>query len=276
MPPPKGTSLFSTRFQSVRKYTLLISAAAFASISLAIVAASQDGEPIAEARLKIVRVLDHDADKFTQGLVINDGILWEGSGKYGNSKLFKYRLGDDLQLLQSQPLAPDYFGEGITVLDGKVYQLTWKSGVCFVFDEATLKYLGYQRYRGQGWGLTHDGENLIMSDGTATLRFIDPKTFRPKRNLLVTSRGQAVRSLNELEFINGEIWANVWYSDSIMRIDPDTGKVLGTVDASQLWPAKERPSVEHVLNGIAYDAETKLIYLTGKYWPNLFVVELEK
>lgn len=268
--------MFSKKLQSSWKYLLLLAAAAFFSIYATIFAVSQDGNVNTTSRLKIVRVLEHDEKQFVQGLAIHDGFLWEGSGKYGESKLSKYAIGEGLQLTQSQPLAPNYFGEGITVFEGKVYQLTWKSGVCFIFDAETFKYLGYKRYRGQGWGLTHDGKDLIMSDGSATLRFIDPNTFRSKKNLLVASAGRAVRSLNELEFINGEIWANVWYSDSILRIDPDNGKVLGTVDASELWPAKERPTVEHVLNGIAYDPDSKLIYLTGKFWPKMFVVTLDQ
>ena len=266
--------MFSKKLQSSWKYLPLIAGAIFLSVYAAIFAVSQDGKAGPTSQLKIVRVLEHDQQQFVQGLAIHDGFLWEGTGRYGESKLLKYRLGENLQLIQSQPLAPNYFGEGITIFDGKVYQLTWKSGVCFVFDAETFKYLGYKRYRGQGWGLTHDGKNLIMSDGSATLRFLDPNTLRSRKNLLVTSSGRAVRSLNELEFINGEIWANVWYSDSILRIDPENGNVLGTIDASELWPTKDRPTKEHVLNGIAYDPETKLIYLTGKLWPKIFVVKL--
>jgi glutamine cyclotransferase len=215
----------------------------------------------------------HDPEAFSQGLVVAEGMLYEGTGQYGSSSLRQV----DLQSGRVQRLIPldrAYFGEGIAVLKDKLYQLTWKERVAIVYDLATLSPVTSFRYSGEGWGLTSDGEQLILSDGSATLRFLDPNTFEVKRRLTVRTRAGEVDKLNELEYVNGEIYANIWYSDRIVRISPKTGEVLGWIDLSALYPARQRPSREHVLNGIAYDADQKRLYVTGKHWPQLYHIEV--
>ncbi|OYW12163.1 MAG: glutamine cyclotransferase, partial [Planctomycetales bacterium 12-60-4] len=210
---------------------------------------------------------------FSQGLVVVDGQMYEGTGQYGQSTLRKVELTSG-RVEQMIPLSREYFGEGITVLDDKLYQLTWKERLGIVYELATLKPLGSFRYSGEGWGLANDGRELILSDGSATLRFLNPKTFEVTKRLEVRSGRSRVDKLNELEFVNDEIWANIWYSDKIARISPKTGEVLGWIDASGLYPASQRRSREHVMNGIAYDASTQRVFLTGKMWPRLFEVEV--
>lgn len=222
--------------------------------------------------VKFVRAFDHDAAAFSQGLVVHDGEMFEGTGQYGNSGLRKVDLQTGRVLL-NVPLSKEYFGEGITLLNGSIYQLTWRENICIVYDQATLKATGTFRYTGEGWGLANDGKLLYLSDGTSTIRVIDPVKFNVVKQIRVHSGARKVDKLNELEFVNGELLANIWYSDHIARISPKTGEVLGWLDASHLYPADQRPSREHVLNGIAYDQVTGKLYLTGKNWPQLFEVE---
>jgi glutaminyl-peptide cyclotransferase len=172
------------------------------------------------------------------------------------------------------PLHPEYFGEGVTVLGDRIYQLTWKNHLGLVYDRKTFAPVSSFRYTGEGWGLTTDGEHLILSDGTAIIRFLDPQTFAVTRRIEVRAAGQKVDKLNELEFINGEIWANIWYADRIARIAPKTGEVTGWVDLSTLYPLRDRPSKEHVLNGIAYDTAAKRLFVTGKHWPKLYEIAI--
>ena len=221
--------------------------------------------------VKVVQRFPHDPAAFCQGLVVVDGQVWEGTGKYGDSELRQLDLKSG-QIVSSANLPQEYFGEGITYHNGKIYQLTWRENVCLVYDQATLKVLGTRYYSGEGWGLTSDGKYLYLSDGTASIRVIDPDKFKVIRRFRVHVGGRDIDQLNELEFVNGELWANIWHSDFIARINPQSGQVLGWLDASSLWPANRRPSSEHVLNGIAYDQSTKKLYLTGKYWPELFEV----
>ena len=221
-----------------------------------------------------VATYPHDPGAFSQGLVVDQGQLYEGTGQYGSSSLRRVDL-ETGRVLQSIPLTKDYFGEGVTVLNGRVYQLTWKERLGIVYELPELRPVGSFRYSGEGWGLTTDGQELILSDGSAILRFIDPKTFEVTRRIEVRAGRNRVDKLNELEFVEGEIFANIWYSDRIARIHPKTGEVTGWIDASQLYPANRRPSREHVLNGIAYDAATRKLYLTGKNWPKLYEVELQ-
>jgi len=223
--------------------------------------------------IKLLTAYNHDAAAFSQGLVVNDGEMFEGTGQYGNSELRKVEVQTG-KVLEIVPLAKEYFGEGITILNGKIYQLTWRENVCIVYDQATLKATGTFRYTGEGWGLANDGKYLYLSDGTPTIRVIDPVKFNVVRQIRVHAGPRKVEKLNELEFVNGELLANVWYSDHIVRISPKTGEVLGWLDASQLYPAAQRPSREHVLNGIAFDQVTSKLYLTGKNWPQLFEVQL--
>lgn len=228
--------------------------------------------PLTQYGCKIVNVYPHDADSFTQGLVYDGEVLFEGTGHYGKSSLRKVELKTG-RVLENEALSRRLFGEGITLMGDKLYQLTWKSGVCLVYHKETFRRIDTLRYRGEGWGLTHDGTHLIMSDGTDTLRFVDPQTFRVVRTLRVATRAGPVDKLNELEYIDGVIYANVWYSDYIACISPKTGLVTAWIDCRHLWPMSERPR-EHVLNGIAYDASTGHLLVTGKNWPKLFEIKV--
>jgi glutamine cyclotransferase len=223
---------------------------------------------IAEA----VSAYPHDEDAFTQGLVIHDGRLFEGTGQYGRSSLREVELQSG-NVKRMSPLNRAYFGEGITIMGDRVYQLTWQNGVGAIYDIESFEVTGIFRYEGEGWGLTHDGEHLILSDGTASLRFLDPEDFAVARTVDVTGPNGPVERLNELEYIRGEVWANVWYEDRIVRIDPQTGTVTGTVDLSGIYPAALRGS-EEVANGIAFDADEDKIFVTGKNWPQLFEIRL--
>ena len=176
-------------------------------------------------------------------------------------------------------LGDEYFGEGITLVGGEIIQLTWRNGEAFVYDRESFRRKSTFHYAGEGWGLAYDGRRLVMSDGTATLRFRDPKTFHFLGKIEVADRGRPVRDLNELEFVEGEIFANVWHTDRIARIDPETGRVNGWIDLSGLWPRGQRPDrhdPEAVLNGIAYDSKGKRLFVSGKKWPKLFEVRVAR
>ncbi|MFO0919190.1 MAG: glutaminyl-peptide cyclotransferase [Planctomycetaceae bacterium] len=229
------------------------------------------GAPVSGFR--VVAEYPHDRGAFTQGLVIAGGVLYEGTGLEGESSLRKVDLKTG-RVQAQQNLDRQYFGEGIAILDGQIFQLTWRNKFAVVYDLETLNYLKTLRYSGEGWGLTSDGKHLIMSDGSSTLRILNPKTFEVVRRLEVRSGRKAVDKLNELEFVNGEIWANIWHSDRIARISPQTGEVLGWIDLTALYPLAQRANRECVLNGIAYDAEKKRIFVTGKNWPKLYEIEL--
>lgn len=205
--------------------------------------------------------------------MINEGILYESTGIKGRSTLRIVDL-ETGKTVKSHKLPHKYFGEGIAAVDGRIVQLTWTSRTGFVYDGKTLKQERTFRYGTQGWGITYDGKNLIMSDGSAMLRFMDPHTFKVRGELEVYDDKGPVRKLNELEFINGEIWANIWGSDKIARINPETGRITGWIDLSGLLPESERRGHEDVLNGIAYDKETKRLFVTGKFWPKLFEIEV--
>ena len=224
---------------------------------------------------KIVTAYPHDKAAFTQGLVIQKGQMYEGTGQKGLSTLRKvdFKTGT---VEVSVPLDARFFGEGITILDGKVYQLTWQNNIGVIDDLETMRAESTFKYTGEGWGLTHNGKQLILSDGSAFIRFLDPKTFKMVRQIQVRDeKKNRIKSLNELEYINGEIWANIWYEDRVARISPSDGQVLGWIDMSNLFPQATRDR-EAVLNGIAYDEESKKIYVTGKNWPNLFEIEIQK
>ncbi|WP_218934743.1 glutaminyl-peptide cyclotransferase [Rosistilla ulvae] len=225
------------------------------------------------ASFQVVNVYPHDAGAFTQGLAVADGRMYEGTGQYGTSSLRRVDLATG-NVLQSISLNRDLFGEGITVWKDSIIQLTWKKRRAFVFDRETFQHRKTLRYAGEGWGLTHDGTHLIMSDGSPRLRFLDPDTFKELRQITVHDGRRRIDDLNELEFVEGEIFANVWYNDSIARISPQDGRVLGWIDLHALWPANQRPSREHVLNGIAYDRDAKRLFVTGKNWPKLYEVRI--
>lgn len=222
---------------------------------------------------KVVKTYPHDINAFTQGLVFRDGYLFEGTGKNGQSALSKVNL-EDASVLKSTPLNRRYFGEGIEILDDKIYQLTWRSNMVFVYDRETFEPVGNHYNATEGWGLAWNGEHLIMSDGTATLQFMNPETFAPERKVEVTLNGNPIIYLNELEYINGEVWANVWQTDFIVRIDPATGNVVSLIDMTGLSQQTQLGSSEAVLNGIAWDEESQRLFVTGKHWANLFEIEL--
>jgi glutamine cyclotransferase len=215
----------------------------------------------------------HDRDAFTQGLQFEGGILYEGTGLNGRSSIRKVQL-ETGTVLQRRDIPQEYFGEGITIFKAQLYQLTWQSGVALSYDANTFSPSKTFKYRGEGWGLTHDGTSLIMSDGTDTLRFLDPATFAERRRLRVTADGIPVPRLNELEFVKGEVFANVWTTDYVARIDPVTGKVTGWINLAGLLTPHERSSAD-VLNGIAYDAARDRLFVTGKLWPRLFEIHLK-
>ena len=222
---------------------------------------------------EIVNTFPHDPDAFCQGLAFRDGFLYEGTGQYGRSTLRKVEL-ETGRVKKFTALSPRLFGEGITFLGDNLVQLTWRAGVGFVFDGESFKRRSTFRYFGEGWGVTTDGERLVMSDGSADLRFLDPKTFRVVQTVTVRSQGAAVDQLNELEYVEGEIYANRWGSDRIARISPKTGHVLGWIDLAGLLPRSRHVSRDAVLNGIAYDPQEKRLFVTGKLWPKLFEIRL--
>ena len=222
---------------------------------------------------EVVNTYPHEITAFTQGLIFRDGHLWEGTGKNGLSRLARIDL-ETGELLQNMPLASRYFGEGIEMIGDRIYQLTWRAHMVFVYDRESLEQLETHYNAREGWGLAWDGEHLILSDGSASLQFIDPEGFVPVREIVVTVRGQPLSQLNELEYIDGEIWANVWQTDFIVRIDPETGVVNAIVDLTGLSARTELGSSEAVLNGIAWDSENRRLFVTGKHWANLFEIEL--
>src|SRR5579863_1341029 len=222
---------------------------------------------------RIVHTYPHDAHAFTQGLVFVDGHLYESTGINGQSSLRMVDL-ETGRALQEQPVDAKYFGEGLTAWGSTLVQLTWQSHVALVYDRFSFRLLRTFSYDGEGWGLTQDGKTLILSDGTATLRFFDPATFKEVRRVRVEDRGQPVTYLNELEYVEGQVYANIWHSDRIARISPRTGRVLGWIDLKGLLPASEHASPEAVLNGIAWDPAGRRLFVTGKLWPKLFEIEV--
>jgi len=222
---------------------------------------------------QIVNSYLHDRQAFTQGLVYENGVLYEGTGRFGQSTLRKVDLetGD---ILQIRELSAQFFGEGITIYGNKIIQLTWQSHIGFVYDKNSFELLQEFNYSTEGWGITYDGTRLIMSDGTSTLHFLDPQTFEEIGQLGVFDNDDPVNRLNELEYVQGEIYANVWQTDLIARIAPLTGQVTGWIELEGLLGSEDRSEPVDVLNGIAYDAENDRLFVTGKLWPRLFEIEL--
>ena len=220
---------------------------------------------------EVINVYRHDSNAFTQGLVIEDGVLYEGTGLTGESTLRRVDLetGD---ILQIHELPSNLFGEGITVFGDSVIQLTWQSHKGFVYDKDSFDLLQEFSYPTEGWGITTDGNRLIMSDGTANLYFLDPETFEKIGQVEVHDNG-TVTNLNELEYINGKVYANIWLTDKIAIIDPNTGQVTGWIDLTGIY-TQENSNPDSVLNGIAYDAEGERLFVTGKFWSQLFQIKL--
>jgi glutaminyl-peptide cyclotransferase len=228
---------------------------------------------VPEYGYKVVRVFPHDAKAYTQGLVYYNGFLYEGTGLNGRSSLRKVKL-ETGEVLQKVDLAPDYFGEGIAIFKKQILQLTWKAQTGFIYSLSDFRFLRQFSYPGEGWGLTTGDEEIFMSDGTADIRVWDGNTLKEKRRITVRDGDNPVTELNELEFVRGEIFANVWQTDRIARISPQTGKVLGWIDLTAILDFADRSDPDAVLNGIAYDAATNRLFVTGKLWPKLFQIEL--
>jgi glutaminyl-peptide cyclotransferase len=232
--------------------------------------------PVAERTqvFEIVHTYPHDTTAFTQGLIYVDGHLYESTGLNGRSSLRMVDLATG-NVLQKHDLPAEYFGEGLTDWESTLIQLTWTSHRAFVYDRFSFSPLRTLAYEGEGWGLTHDRTQLIMSDGSSYLRFLDPKSFRLTRQVqVVDDTGQGIENLNELEYIRGEIYANVWQTDDIVRISPRTGKILGRIDLGGIIDKRELHGDGAVLNGIAYDSAHDRIFVTGKLWPKLFEIKV--
>ena len=224
---------------------------------------------------KVKNTYPHATHCYTQGLQYVDGLMWEGTGEYGSSQVVTYELGQNAPRVELS-LPGSEFGEGITLLGDEMFQLTWESNVCHVYDVASRKKLRDHRYPGEGWGLTTDGEKLYMSNGTSTIYRVDPKTFQREGRITVTLRGETLNYINELEWIDGKIWANVYTTNYIVIINPETGVVEGMIDCEGLLSDEDITTRTDVLNGIAYDAATKRIFVTGKRWNKLFEIEIVK
>jgi|HigsolmetaAR202D_1030399.scaffolds.fasta_scaffold00067_7 Glutamine cyclotransferase len=223
---------------------------------------------------RVIASYPHDPEAFTQGLIYENGQLYEGTGLNGRSSLRRVEL-ETGSVQQSVALEEQYFGEGITILGDKIYQLTWQNRVGFVYDKSSFALIGQFSYATEGWGLTTDGTHLIMSDGSSTIYFLDPNSFEVVRQVVVDNpTGGPISRINELEYINGEIYANIWQTDKIVRIDPNNGRVLGWIDLTGLLGPEDRVQPVDVLNGIAYDSENQRLFVTGKLWPKLFEIEL--
>jgi glutamine cyclotransferase len=260
--------------KSARRAFRRIVVGAVAAVTIGVAAWAQLGHRAGPQSygFKVVAAYPHDASAFTQGLVVENGQLYEGTGQYGASSIRRVDVKTG-RIEKQRAINAMYFGEGITILGGKLYQLTWTSGLAFVYDAATFNVQQTLRYPTEGWGLTHDGRQLIMSDGSATLRFLDPATFETVREITVRDGDRPIDRLNELEYVDGEIWSNVWYDDRIARISPADGTVQGWVDLASLYPRSARGN-DSVLNGIAYDKEAKRLFVTGKNWPQLYEIEI--
>ncbi|HEV7798568.1 MAG TPA: glutaminyl-peptide cyclotransferase [Pyrinomonadaceae bacterium] len=232
-------------------------------------------QPIPVYGYEVVHVWPHDPNAFTQGLVFQDGKLLESTGEVGRSSLRRVEM-ETGKVLQKVDVPPPYFAEGITLLKGKIYQLTWQHQEGFIYDAWTFEKLGKFNYQGEGWGLTTDGESLILSDGSNRIRFLDPSNFQVRKTIAVIDGSTALTEINELEYVHGEIYANIWHADRIARIDPQTGSIVGWIDMKGLLAPGEVQDEEAVLNGIAYDEASGRLFVTGKLWPKLFEIRLTR
>lgn len=221
---------------------------------------------------EVVASYPHDPKAWTQGLYYEDGTLYESTGIYEESTLRRVDLKTG-RVLQKHSLDDRYFAEGMTLFKGKLYQLTWLSKKGFIYDPKSFEQIGTFEYPGEGWGLTHDSERLIMSDGSSKIYFLDPESMKTIRSITVRFGNRVVSELNELEYVNGYIYANIWYQNIIIKIDPADGDVVGYLELSKLWPGRPK-NIDAVLNGIAYNKEEDVFYITGKFWSKLFEIKL--
>jgi glutamine cyclotransferase len=236
---------------------------------------TSEDKPVPIYGYEVVHVYTHDPEAFTQGLVFHDGKLLESTGEEGRSSLRRVEL-ETGKVLQKVDVPEPYFAEGITLLKGKIYQLTWQHELGFIYDAWTFEKIGKFNYQGEGWGLTNDGQSLILSDGSNRLRFLDPDNFQVRKTIAVVDGTTPVREINELEYVQGEIYANIWHADRIARIDPQTGRIVGWIDLTGLLAPGEVHDHEAVLNGIAYDETNGRLFVTGKLWPKLFEIRLTR
>lgn len=244
---------------------------------------STKAAPLPVYGYEVVKSYPHDGNAFTQGLIFHNGFLYESTGEYGESSLRKVDI-ETGKVLQKFDVPKSDFAEGITLLDGKIYQITWREGICRVYNVDDFKLIREFNYQGEGWGITNDGTNLYMTDSTHVIRVLNPETFKSTRmEAVMREDGKPLMKLNELEFVKGEIWANVWHSEQpdtlgkpnyIARIDPATGKLLGWIDLDGISPDDTRRDSENTLNGIAYDPATDRIFVTGKKWKKLFEIKI--
>ena len=253
-------------------FTALISCGGTAPKSSEPQATTRPAEPQLYS-YQVIAEHPHSRTRYTQGLQFVSGELWEGTGEYGKSRLLRTDLATG-KILKSVDLSKEEFGEGITVLGDKIYQLTWLNGKMHIYDRKTLQRLETRTYKGEGWGLTSDGTKLYMSDGTSNIRVLNPESGKLERYISVTLQGQSLLYLNELEWIDGKIWANVYTTDQIVIINPENGIVEGVVDLTGILPTQERDNKTDVLNGIAYDKATERIFVTGKNWSKLYEIKL--
>lgn len=223
---------------------------------------------------EIVHIYPHDPGAFTQGLVFINGKLYEGTGQEGRSSLREVDL-ETGHVLKKVDVPEPYFAEGIALLNNKIYQLTWQHQVGFIYNADTFEQVGKFNYSGEGWGLTTDGHSLILSDGSNRIRFLDPDSFHVTKTIAVVDGNLPVNELNELEYVNGEIYANIWHDNRIVTIDPQTGRITGWIDLTGLLPPGDVQDEEAVLNGIAYEQAGNRLFVTGKLWPRLFEIKLK-
>jgi glutamine cyclotransferase len=222
---------------------------------------------------KVVAKLPHSTESYTEGFFYRDGMFYEGTGLAGHSRLLVTQP-ETGKVLQSFRLAPEYFGEGIVDWGPNLYEWTWQSHVGFIYDRFSLRKIREFTYTGEGWGMTRTPTEIVTSDGSSTLRFRDPETFKEVRHIVVRDGKQAVEQLNELEYIKGEIYANVWHLDRIARIAPLDGHVIAWINLAGLLPEDQKVNAESVLNGIAYDAQHDRLFVTGKQWPAIFEIQV--
>ena len=244
-------------------------------VALAFAVCACDSGPrpgeIVEYGYEIVHTYPHDSNAFTEGLFYLDGFLYEGTGLAGRSSIRKVKL-ETGEIVQKRDVPEPYFGEGIIHWKDRLIELTYQAETGFIYDLSTFAPKGEFKYRGEGWSLTQDGKRILMSDGTPEIRFWDPETLQETGRITVTDQGRPVPDVNELEWVKGEIFANVWHKDRIARIDPNTGRITGWINLAGLWPGSDHN--EKTLNGIAYDAQRDRLFVTGKEWPSLFEIRL--
>ncbi|MCW3848527.1 glutaminyl-peptide cyclotransferase [Sphingomonas sp. LB-2] len=252
-----------------KRILIIVLALAVIAVAVWFVVFSGGAKGVRIQAVKVVKAMPHDDQAFTEGLYFQGGYFFESTGEEGSSG-FRKVTPETGAVVQSQEMPPPYFGEGIVGWKDRIYQLTWKDEKGFIYGANDFAQRGEFSYKGEGWGMTQDGTRIIMSDGSSTLRFLDPETMKPTGTLEVTAEGCPVKNLNELEWVDGEIYANIWQTDLIARIDPKTGHVLGFLDVTTLGPAN--PGRDDVANGIAYDAAGKRLFVTGKNWSQLYEV----